>query len=351
MCAQVVGEHNEGKQEWSDPQDQLGRRLAYLRISLTDQCNFRCIYCMPAHIFDAGYPYIPRSDYLSFEEITRLAHILADMGVRKIRLTGGEPLLRLGVERLVEMLVPIPGIDEVTITTNGFLLAQKAAGLKQAGLSRLNVSVDSLDPEIFLMMNGARAELSDVLTGIDAAAEAGFEGTKINAVIKRGINDHGIVDLALYFRERGNPVRFIEYMDTGTVTDWHIDQVITADEMIALFGDKAPLEPLPLQTDDEVARRYRFIDGGGEVGFITSVSQPFCGSCTRLRLTADGMLFTCLFGTVGHDVRKLLMEKAADDGVAEFVRALWSGRSDRYSEVRSRIRTPLKKVEMNRVGG
>jgi len=331
--------------------DRLGRQLAYLRISLTDQCNFRCTYCMPARVFDNGYPYIPSSDYLDFDQLTRLAYVLAGMGVRKFRLTGGEPLMRKGVEQLVGMLVPIPGIDEVTMTTNGYLLARKAEALKRAGLSRLNVSLDSLDSEVFREMNGGRAELETVLGGIDAAEAAGFDSIKINAVIKRGVNDHGIVDLAMHFRKRGLTVRFIEYMDTGTVTDWHIDQVVTTDEMIAMINKSAPIEPLPPERDDEVARRYRFIDGVGEVGFITSVSDPFCGGCTRLRLTADGKLFTCLFGVEGHDLRKRLLEGATDGDIVDFISKVWRRRSDRYSEVRSQISIPLKKVEMNRVGG
>ena len=331
--------------------DGLERQLAYLRISLTDQCNFRCTYCMPAGVFDNSYPFIPRSDYLSFDQLTRLACVLASMGVRKIRLTGGEPLTRKGIEQLVGMLVPIPGIDEVTMTTNGYLLARKAGALRRAGLSRLNVSLDSLDPEVFHEMNGRRAELETVLGGIEAAEAAGFDSIKINAVIKRGVNDHGIVDLAMHFRERGLTVRFIEYMDTGTVTDWHNDQVVTADEMIAMFNESTPIEPLPPERDDDVARRYRFVDGVGEVGFITSVSDPFCGGCTRLRLTADGKLFTCLFGVVGHDLRKQMLEGATDSDIVDFISKVWRRRSDRYSEVRSQISTPMKKVEMNRVGG
>ena len=351
MRVQDPEERNQNDLKLNVPHDRLGRELAYLRISLTDQCNFRCTYCMPAHIFNIGYNYIPRSDYLSFDELARLTHVLAGMGVRKIRLTGGEPLMRVGVEQLVEMLIPIHGIDEVTMTTNGYLLARKAVALKHAGLSRLNVSLDSLDPDIFRVMNGGRAKLEDVLRGIEAAEVAGFESIKINAVVKRGVNDHGIVDLAMHFRERGHTVRFIEYMDTGTVTDWHIDQVVAADEMIAMIDGRAPIEPLPPERDDEVARRYRFVDGGGEVGFITSVSEPFCGGCTRLRLTADGKIFTCLFGVVGHDLRKLLLESATDDDIVDYISKVWRRRSDRYSEVRSQISIPLKKVEMNRVGG
>jgi len=331
--------------------DSLGRQLAYLRISLTDQCNFRCTYCMPARVFNNGHPYIPRADYLSFNQLARLVRVLAGMGVRKIRLTGGEPLMRKGVEQLVGTLIPIAGIDEVTMTTNGYMLVQQAEALKRAGLSRLNVSLDSLDPEVFREMNGGRAELEAVLGGIEAAEAAGFESIKINTVIKRGVNDHGIVDLAMYFRKRGLTVRFIEYMDTGTVTDWHIDQVVTTDEMIAMVNESAPIEPLPLERDDDVARRYRFVDGMGEVGFITSVSNPFCESCTRLRLTADGKLFTCLFGVVGHDLRKQLLEGATDGDIVDFINKVWRRRSDRYSEVRSQINIPLKKVEMNRVGG
>ncbi len=351
MRTNAVEEQNQNDLKLDLPSDQLGRELAYLRISLTDQCNFRCTYCMPAHIFNNGYNYIPRSDYLSFEELARLTQVLADMGVRKIRLTGGEPLMRVGVEDLVEMLIQIPGIDEVTMTTNGYLLARKAALLKRAGLSRLNVSLDSLDPDTFRVMNGGRAELQDVLGGINAAEDAGFESIKINSVVKRGVNEHGVVDLVMHFRERGHTVRFIEYMDTGTVTDWHIDQVVTADEMIAMIHKRAPIKPLPPERDDDVARRYRFVDGGGEVGFITSVSDPFCGGCTRLRLTADGKIFTCLFGVVGHDLRKLVLEDATDNDIVKFISKIWRRRSDRYSEVRSQISIPLKKVEMNRVGG
>ena len=351
MRTSAVEKHNQDDLNLNLLTDQLGRELAYVRISLTDQCNFRCTYCMPAHIFNNGYNYIPRSDYLNFEEIARIAHVVAGMGVRKIRLTGGEPLMRVGVEQLVEMLIQIPGIDEVTMTTNGYLLARKVDVLKRAGLSRLNVSLDSLDPDTFREMNGGLADLQDVLKGLDAAEEAGFESIKINSVVKRGVNDQGIVDLAMHFRERGHTVRFIEYMDTGTVTDWRIDQVVTADEMIAMIHERAPIEPLPPRRDDDVARRYRFVEGGGEVGFITSVSDPFCGGCTRLRLTADGKIFTCLFGVVGHDLRKLLLEGAKDDELVEFISNVWRRRSDRYSEVRSQIIAPLKKVEMNRVGG
>ena len=351
MRSNAIEKQNQDDLKLNNPPDQLGRELAYLRISLTDQCSFRCTYCMPAHIFNNGYNYIPRSDYLSFEELARLTHVLGGMGVRKIRLTGGEPLMRVGVEQLVEMLIQIPGIDEVTMTTNGYLLARKAAVLKRAGLSRLNLSLDSLDPDTFRVMNGGRAELQDVLGGLNAAEDAGFESIKINSVVKRGVNDHGIVDLAMHFRERGHTVRFIEYMDTGTVTDWHIDQVVTADEMIAMIHERAPIKPQPPLRDDDVARRYRFVEGGGEVGFITSVSDPFCGGCTRLRLTADGKLFTCLFGVVGHDLRKLVLEDATDHDIVKFISNVWRRRSDRYSEVRSQISIPLKKVEMNRVGG
>ncbi len=332
--------------------DRFQRPLEYLRISITDRCNFRCTYCMPAHIYGRDYPFIPQAGLLSFEEITRLARIFCRLGVNKIRLTGGEPLVRKDAERLVAMLASIDGINEITMTTNGYLLAMKAEKLKQAGLSRLNVSLDTLDPTIFRQMNGGRGELQEVLAGIAAAEEAGFSPLKINSVIQRGVNDHTLSDLALYFRERGHIVRFIEFMDAGTVNGWRRDRVLTADEMISLLSQHIALEPIPSNNTGEVVRRYRYTDGSGEVGFITSVSQPFCGGCTRLRLAADGQLYTCLFAAKGHDLRHLLRTVISEGEIEAIIAGIWRQRTDRYSEERTHeAATPAEKVEMFHIGG
>lgn len=332
--------------------DHQQRSLEYLRISVTDRCNFRCSYCMPAHLFGQNYPFIPPDELLSFDEITRLAKVLIQLGVSKIRLTGGEPLVRKNIEHLITRLVAIDGIDEVTMTTNGLLLAKRAYDLKQAGLSRLNVSLDSLDPDVFRQMNGNRAEVEAVLEGIQAAESAGFQPIKINSVVQRGINDHTLVDLALYFRERGHIVRFIEFMDAGTANGWHKDHVITADEMIALLNRHVPLEPLAPNAAGELVRRYRYADGLGEVGFITSVSQPICGNCNRLRLAADGKLYTCLFTSRGHDLRALLRTSASNEVIEETIADIWRRRTDRYSEERAAgVVAEADRVEMFHIGG
>lgn len=330
--------------------DQHHRPLSYLRVSVTDRCNFRCGYCMPAHIYHPSYPFIPQTRLLSFEEITRLNRILTDLGVRKIRLTGGEPLLRRELEKLVAMLVELPGIDEISMTTNGFLLEEKVGVLKQAGLKRLNVSVDSLNPQVFRTMNGDRADLDVVMRGIQAAEEFDFSPLKINCVVQRGFNDHTIIDLAMHFRERGHIVRFIEFMDVGNSNDWRMDRVVTTEEMIAQLSQHERLVPVPAQNPFEVARRYRY-EGGGEVGFISSVSQPFCGGCTRLRLAADGILYTCLFSDRGHDLRDALRSGQSDEQIERTLTAIWRRRSDRYSEVRVDAPRSQERVEMHRVGG
>ncbi|NWF71197.1 MAG: GTP 3',8-cyclase MoaA [Chloroflexi bacterium] len=330
--------------------DAFNRPLENLRISVTDRCNFRCSYCMPAHKFPQGYRFIASGDLLSFGEITRLARIFSHLGVHKIRLTGGEPLVRSHIEQLVAMLSTIDGIHEIAMTTNGYLLPQKAELLSKQGLKRLNISLDSLDEAIFRQMNGGRAEVSDVLKGIDAAERAGFSPLKINTVVQRGVNDHTLVDLALYFRQRGHIIRFIEFMDTGTLNGWKYDHVLLTDELIQQIERVIPLEPLPAQHHGAVVRRYRYADGSGELGFITSVSNPFCGGCNRLRLSAEGKIYTCLFARNGVDLRDLLRSGASDDTIVERITQTWQRRTDRYSEQRS-YGQHTEKVEMHHIGG
>ncbi len=330
--------------------DTLGRMLRDLRISVTDRCNFRCRYCMPKEIFNREYEFLAREQLLSFEEIARLARLFVDFGVTKVRLTGGEPLLRRGIEDLVEQLAAIPGIDDLTLTTNGSLLARKADALAGAGLSRVTVSLDSLDEEVFQAMNDVGFPVADVLAGVDAAAAAGLP-VKINVVLKRGVNDGGIVAMARRFRGTGMTVRFIEYMDVGTSNGWRLDDVVPAAEVVALIAAEYPLEPVDPRYPGEVAQRWRYVDGAGEVGVISSVTQPFCGACTRARLSAEGQLYTCLFATSGHDLRALLRSDATDDELAAAIRSVWETRDDRYSEIRSSATTGLPKVEMSYIGG
>lgn len=339
--------------------DQLGRPFRDLRISVTDRCNFRCTYCMPADVFGEHYHFLPRRDLLTFEEIARLGRVFIDLGARKIRLTGGEPLVRRDVEVLVGQLAALPGLDDLAMTTNGFLLPTLAQPLKDTGLKRLTVSLDSLDDAVFRRMNGGRAGVQDVLDGITAAEKAGFAPLKINTVVQRGVNDHTILDLARYFKARGHIVRFIEYMDVGTLNGWRMDEVVPAREIVAMINAEMPLEPVESHYRGEVARRYRYRDGGanngaggGEIGVITSVTQPFCGSCTRLRLSPEGKMYTCLFGVEGTDLRDPLRAGASDADLAAIIRGTWSRRSDRYSEIRSSLtRTPQHKVEMFHIGG
>ncbi|MBL8166356.1 MAG: GTP 3',8-cyclase MoaA [Anaerolineae bacterium] len=330
--------------------DAFNRPLENLRISVTDRCNFRCSYCMPAHKFPQGYRFITNGDLLTFAEIVRLARIFSRLGVRKIRLTGGEPLVRPHIERLVGMLSQVDGIHDIAMTTNGYLLPQKAKLLREQGLKRLNISLDSLDAAIFKQMNGGRAEVSDVLSGIEAAERAGFVPLKINTVVQRGVNDHTLVDLALYFRQHGHIIRFIEFMDTGTLNGWKYDHVLLTDDLIQQIGRVIPLEPLRAQHHGEVVRRYRYADGSGELGFITSVSKPFCGGCNRLRLSAEGKMYTCLFARKGVDLRDLLRAGASDDTIIERITQTWQQRADRYSEERSSGQR-TEKVEMYHMGG
>src|SRR6187200_134139 len=330
-------------------EDTLHRPLRDLRISITDRCNFRCVYCMPKEVYGRDYTFLPRRDLLTFEEIARLAVVFARLGLEKIRLTGGEPLIRRHVERLVEMLAPIPGLD-LTLTTNGALLAQKAQALRDAGLGRITVSLDSLDDEVFRAMNDVDFPVQTVLEGIDAAAAAGLP-VKVNVVVKRGVNEDSVLPMARRFRDQGHVVRFIEYMDVGHTNGWRLDDVVPASDIVAAIDAELPLEPLPPRYPGEVAERYRYRDGSGEVGVIASVTRPFCGACTRARLSADGSLYTCLFATTGHDLRALVRGDEGDDEVASVLAGIWRDRADRYSELRSSATPDLPKVEMSYIGG
>ena len=336
-------------------QDKFDRPLRDLRISVTDRCNFRCPYCMPAEIFGERYRFLPKSQLLSFEEITRLTRIIVGLGAVKIRLTGGEPLLRQDIEDLVAMLDQLEGVEDLAMTSNAYLLPQKADALKAAGLARLTISLDTLDDAIFRQMNGGRSGVDRVLAGIAAAEEAGFHPLKINAVVQRGVNDHTLVDLARYFKERGHILRLIEYMDVGNKNGWKMDQVVSAQEIVEMIDAEMPLEPLSGNYYGEVARRYRYVDGGGEIGLIASVTQAFCGACTRMRLSPEGQIFTCLFGTKGISLRDPLRDGASDDELAQIIRHTWGRRTDRYSEIRSSLteemRDRRKKVEMYHIGG
>jgi cyclic pyranopterin phosphate synthase len=330
------------------PLDLLERPLRDLRISVTDRCNFRCVYCMPRDVFGRDYAFLPRAELLTFEEITRVARVFVDLGVDKIRLTGGEPLVRREVERLVEMLAPLGA--ELTLTTNGALLADRARGLHAAGLDRVTVSLDALDDATFMAMNDASVPVSRVLAGIDAAAAAGLP-VKVNMVVKRGVNDAQVLPMARHFRGTGHVLRFIEYMDVGNSNGWRLDDVVTADEIVETIAGEFALQPLPPTYPGEVATRWRYLDGAGEIGVIASVSHPFCADCTRARVSADGQLYTCLFASRGHDLRALLRAGAADAELRDAVAAVWAARDDRYSELRSEWTAALPKVEMSYIGG
>ncbi len=331
--------------------DSLGRPMRDLRVSVTDRCNFRCGYCMPREAFGPDHAFLPRAEILTFEEIERVVRATVDLGVRKVRLTGGEPLVRRNLEALVAMLATVDGVEDLTLTTNASLLAGKAQALADAGLHRVTVSLDALDDATFMRMNDARVPVQRVLDGIAAAEAVGLGPVKLNAVIRRGINEHAVVDLAEHFRGTGTTVRFIEYMDVGHSNGWRMDDVVPAEEIVAAIDARWPLEAVDRDYRGEVARRYRYRDGAGEIGVISSVSQPFCGDCTRARLSADGRVFTCLFATAGHDVRTLVRSGADDAALADALRAIWTGRADRYSELRSLETVELQKVEMSFIGG
>jgi cyclic pyranopterin phosphate synthase len=332
------------------PADTLGRPLRDLRVSVTDRCNFRCTYCMPKDVFGPDYTFLPRSAVLTFEEITRLARAFKDHGVEKIRLTGGEPLLRRDLERLIEMLARLGGLD-LTLTTNGSALAQKARSLRDAGLHRVTVSLDSLDDAVFRAMNDVDFPVARVLEGIDAAAAAGLAPVKINMVVQRGVNDHTVVDMARRFKGTGHIVRFIEFMDVGSSNGWRMDDVVPSAEIVRRIGAELPLEPVEPNYLGEVAERWRYRDGSGEIGVISSVTQAFCRTCTRARLSTDGGLYTCLFATSGYDLRGLLRGGASDAEIHAAIARIWAVRADRYSEIRTAATAKLRKVEMSYIGG
>jgi len=329
--------------------DTRGRALRDLRISVTDRCNFRCTYCMPSHVFGADYPFLPHAALLSFEEIARLAGVFVGLGVKKIRLTGGEPLLRKDLPVLVGMLAPL-GAD-LTLTTNGSTLVKHAAALKAAGLDRITVSLDSLDDATFRAMNDADFPVERVLDGIAAAADAGFSPVKVNMVVKRGVNDHQIVEAARYWRDSGHILRFIEFMDVGSTNGWRMDDVIPSAEVLRRIGEAFPLEPAEANYAGEVAERWRYRDGAGEIGVISSVTQAFCRDCNRMRLSTEGSLYTCLFAQHGHDLKALLRGGAPDEALRDAIAAVWRSRDDRYSEIRTAETAKQRKVEMSYIGG
>jgi cyclic pyranopterin phosphate synthase len=329
--------------------DTRSRPLRDLRISVTDRCNFRCTYCMPREVFDAGYKFLPHDAILSFEEIARLARIFVGLGVEKIRLTGGEPLVRRDLHRLISML---QGLNvETTLTTNGSLLAKQAQGLARAGLNRVTVSLDSLDDATFRAMNDADFPVARVIEGIEAASAAGLDPVKINMVVKRGVNDGGILQMAERWRGTGHIIRFIEFMDVGSTNGWRMDDVVPSAEVVRRISERWKLEPVGANYAGEVAERWRYVDGGGEVGVISSVTQAFCASCNRMRLSTEGSLYTCLFAQSGHDLKSLLRAGASDDQIRNQIAAVWKARSDNYSEVRTAETAKAKKVEMSYIGG
>ena len=332
--------------------DTLDRPLRDLRISVTDRCTFRCTYCMPKEIFGKNFAFLPRAALLTFEEIARLARLCVAHGVEKIRLTGGEPLVRRDLEQLVALLAPIDGLADLTLTTNGALLTPaKARALKDAGLQRITISLDSLDDAVFMAMNDVGFPVAKVLAAIDAAAAAGLAPVKINMVVKRGVNEDSILEMARHFRGSGHILRFIEYMDVGTTNGWRMEDVVPAAAIVERIGAVWPLTPVDPQYTGEVANRWRYVDGTGEIGVIASVTQPFCRTCTRARLSAEGQLYTCLFASQGHDVRAFLRGGSSDADIAAFLSSVWRARADRYSEIRSAHTIPLQKIEMSHIGG
>jgi GTP 3',8-cyclase len=341
-------------QALTTPRDALSRPMRDLRISVMDRCNFRCPYCMPRETFHERYRFLSSPERLSFDEIVRLARLFAQLGVRKLRLTGGEPLLRANLPDLIGDLTDVGGIEDVALTTNGILLARYAAELKAAGLQRVTVSLDSLDPQVFARMSGGFDGVAEVLDGIEHARRVELTPVKVNAVVQRGVNDHTVLDLVEHFRGTGVIVRFIEYMDVGNRNHWRSELVVPSKELMAQISARWPLAPLEAGYRGEVARRYAFADGQGEIGFISSVSQPFCGDCSRARLSSDGVLYTCLFASHGTSVRDALRGGASDDHLLELIRAVWTKRTDRYSEQRANLRRAAadeRKVEMFYIGG
>jgi len=335
--------------------DARGRPLHDLRVSVTDRCNFRCGYCMPKSVFDRDYAFLPQSSLLRFEEIERIVKVFVSHGVEKVRLTGGEPLLRKDLEKLIERLARLTTVNaralDLTLTSNGSLLTRKAAALRDAGLQRLTVSLDALDDDVFRAMNDVDFPVCDVLDGIDAAAKAGFRSIKINMVVKRGVNDHQILPMAKHFRGSGHVLRFIEFMDVGASNGWRLDDVMPSRDVVGAINAVFPLEPIAAQYGGEVAARWRYLDGSGEIGVISSVTEPFCTDCSRARLSTEGRLYTCLFAASGHDLRGLLRGGASDGQLAGAIAHLWQSRADRYSEIRSSQTQGLRKIEMSYIGG
>jgi len=339
------------------PVDLLGRPLRDLRISVTDRCNFRCSYCMPAEIFGDKYEFLPREEILSFEEIERLVWIFAQLGALKLRITGGEPLLRADLQGLIRRLADVPGVEDLALTTNATLLLRQADDLRAAGLHRVTVSLDSLDEAVFAKMNGDKLSVARVLEGIDAAERAGLGPVKINCVVQKGVNDHTLVELARHFKGTVHIVRFIEFMDVGTRNEWDMTQVLSAKEIVERISSELPLEPIAANYRGEVAKRWRYTDGGGEIGVIASVTQPFCGDCNRARLTTDGRLVTCLFASGGTDLRGPMRDGVSDDELRELIVGVWRDRRDRYSEEREELlqvggaQNARDRIEMYQVGG
>ena len=333
--------------------DTRNRPMRDLRISVTDRCNFRCPYCMPAEVYGERYHFMPKEQMLSFEEIDRLARIFVKLGVNKLRLTGGEPLVRNDLHKLIGMLAKIDNVDDLTLTTNGYLLADQAKALKNAGLRRITVSLDSLDDEVFAKMNGRGFGTKRVLEGIAAAEKVGLSPIKLNTVVQKGVNDHTIVDLARRFKGTGHIIRFIEYMDVGNLNGWKLDQVVPSREVVRMISEQMPLEPAEPNYLGEVAERYRYVDGTGEIGVISSVTQPFCGDCTRARLSTDGKLFTCLFASQGTDLKTPMRKGATDNELDALISKVWLGRTDRYSELRAHLtaKPGSEKIEMFQIGG
>ena len=332
------------------PVDTLGRGLRDLRISVTDRCNFRCVYCMPREVFDHDFKFVVHDEVLTFEEIARMARLFAGLGGKKVRLTGGEPLVRRDLHRLVAMLAEIPGLD-LTLTTNGSLLPKQAAALARAGLKRVTVSLDSLDDATFRAINDADFPVAKVIEGIEAAAAAGMAPIKINMVVKRGVNDAHVLAMAERWRGTGHIVRFIEYMDVGSTNGWRMDEVVPSADIVKMIGMRYPLESADPNYTGEVAERWRYADGAGEIGVISSVTQAFCSTCNRLRLSAEGSLYTCLFAQQGHDFKWLLRHGGSDEEIVNAIAAVWRARGDRYSELRTAETAKQRKIEMSYIGG
>ncbi len=332
--------------------DQYHRTMRDLRISVTDRCNFRCTYCMPKEVFNSKYQFLVRDDLLSFEEITRLAKIFSQNGVSKLRLTGGEPLLRKNLDVLISELGRIPNISDIALTTNASLLTlDKARELKKSGLHRITVSLDAIDQDTFVKMNDRNVSVQKVLDGIDNARSAGFDNIKVNMVVQKGANENDILPMAKYFKGTGNILRFIEFMDVGNTNGWNLDQVVSGQEIIKRINEQLPIEPVDPQYRGEVAKRWQYKDGSGELGVITSVTKAFCGDCNRIRLSAEGSIYTCLFASKGVDLRRLLREGASDEYINEVIANTWRERTDRYSELRGHGTSDVQKVEMSYIGG